>query len=61
MKGTNEPSESRFCDTPESAFRRLEKPLKNPIYSTACRERLCARRIAPFMAQMNESAPILRR
>jgi hypothetical protein len=26
---------SRFSAASESAFRRLEKPLKNPIYSTA--------------------------
>jgi hypothetical protein len=27
--------ESRFSEPPESAFRRLEKPPKNLIYSTA--------------------------
>ena len=28
--------ESRFCEAPESAPGRLEKPSKNPIYSIAC-------------------------
>jgi hypothetical protein len=48
---------SRFCEAAESASGRLEKPSKNPIYSTGCRERLCARRNAPFMAEISDSAP----
>jgi hypothetical protein len=44
--------ESRFIALSESAFTRLEKPLKIPIYSISYPERLCARRIASFMAQL---------
>jgi hypothetical protein len=49
--------QSRFYRAIESASGRLEKPSKNPIYSIACRERLCARRNAPFMAEIRDSAP----
>jgi hypothetical protein len=44
--------ESRFFTAFESAFRRLEKPLKNPIYSISYPQILCARRMASFMAQL---------
>jgi hypothetical protein len=51
------PAESLFLEPPESAFGGLETATKNPIYSTSCGSRLCARRNPPFMAQIAESAP----
>jgi hypothetical protein len=50
--GPKSARESRFIAPSESAFMRLEKPLKIPIYSISYPERLCARRIASFMAQL---------
>jgi hypothetical protein len=49
--------ESGFSKRSESAFRRLERGPKNTIYSTTCGYRLCARRNASFMAQIDQSAP----
>jgi hypothetical protein len=54
-------AESRFCGASESASGRLEKHAKNPIYSITCCEILCARRNPSFMAQIVDSAPVLRR
>jgi hypothetical protein len=70
-KGKNRPSggrklacESRFVAPSESAFTRLEKPFKSSIYSISYPERLCARRIASFMAQLTwisaPRAPLIR-
>jgi hypothetical protein len=53
--------ESRFCDAVESTFLGLEKPSKNPIFSTACQRRLCARLASPFMAQINLLTPFFHR
>lgn len=56
--------ESRFFTAFESALTRLEKLVKNPIYSISYVERLCARRMASFMAQLSQSlrfpAPLIR-
>jgi hypothetical protein len=49
--------ESGISNLPELAFMRLERRLKNTIYSIACGPRLCARRNACFMAQIDQSAP----
>jgi hypothetical protein len=54
---TESVAESGFYDGAESAFGRLERVAKNPIYSKSCGWRLCARRNAPFMAQIDQSAP----
>ncbi len=53
--------ESRFFTALESAFTRLEKPLKNPIYSISYPRILCARRMASFMAQLSRSVRFKRR
>jgi hypothetical protein len=57
VEATGQALESRFSEAIESAFADLEKALKTTIYSTACGERLCARRMASFMAQIDRSAP----
>ena len=50
---------SRFFKPLESTFGDLEKPLKNPIYSTTYESRLCARRGLSFMAEIRRPAPPL--
>jgi hypothetical protein len=50
-------AESLFLRASESGFGRLEKQKKNPICSMTCRYGLYARRIAPFVAEIAESAP----
>jgi hypothetical protein len=57
FRGAESLAESRFFKRPESAFGHLEKRPKTTIYSTACGSRLCARRNASFMAQIDQSAP----
>jgi hypothetical protein len=49
--------ESQFFAVAESAFRGLEKTLKNPIFSVVYRVRLCARRNPVFMAQIDLISP----
>jgi hypothetical protein len=48
--GPKNPLESGFRKVFETALERLEKSLKNPIYSITCSRALCARRGAFFVA-----------